>query len=1035
MKLALTNCSGVIAKTRTWSLITGLAVITTFPLPGQTETYIGGSTGTFRTAGDFGPVAPVAGDTLDFGTTSGTVTVANDETTGFNVGAITFTNAASNYTVNGNAVVLGTVNGTTMTIVNSTGANQVVSMSSLTLTDNAIDEQFFTVSSGSTTTINSNIDLNNTLLAVIGDGTVVLNGQITGSGNAGAFDSISIGSTSQFQPGNLVIHGPQTFTAPTGQPYGVVLQTGSLTIDNNTSLGASSMYVDSSTNGGGPSYFKTLNAVTLANEIDIATPLTFNPTGALTVNGPVIVFGNHTKDIILTNNPMAANSPVSFNGGIEDSVGPVTLTLDGANAGGIFNISGAGTYQGGTVLTNGVTLGVGNNTALGTGTLTNNASTDTLTTVGNSASVNLGNAVTLNNDLTISVAGGPSLGLQGLVSGSGSLIKTGSGLLALTNANTYTGTSVIHQGTVQVGNATAFGVGNVSNLADQGTSTISTTTTSGGPALPIKITGSYVQGGSGILVLQVASEPSPGNSGVAGVNYDTLQVTGTATLGGTLSLQFDLAPVLGQHYVAVTAGSSLTSQFNQLVTNLPSQYLALLSYNDTFSGTEPANSAIITISEYFSKIPGLTPNQFAVASNIDANVNYLNTHNVLTPAAQADFSNMISSLSESSDPGASLDELSPQSLELLHNIAFDNYAFDVQGLDAVLARERNGPGGLDMSGLTFHDSTIGSQLSQVRSRLLAWNPTPQPGGLLSDSSQAILGGVTMSDSKNVTTLGLPVNPWNTFIDGGVDLGNLDQNADVAHSSYTTGQVRAGADYRVSTNIRVGALFGYSHTDANLDNNGSQAKVDSYTPGIYATFADKSGFYANGLFTYTRNAYNTDRNISMPGFNRTASGSPNGNQFGADLDGGYEFRKDGWILGPSAGLTYVNLGINQFSESGAGIADLTVNNQSVQSLRSRIGGTVSYQAKLGSIVLSPHLSAYWQHEFLNGSNQITSEFSGLPIGSFAVTTTKGDSNNALLGFGLDASLNESLMLFIDYQAEAGGASFFGQSASGGVKVSF
>jgi len=295
----------------------------------------------------------------------------------------------------------------------------------------------------------------------------------------------------------------------------------------------------------------------------------------------------------------------------------------------------------------------------------------------------------------------------------------------------------------------------------------------------------------------------------------------------------------------------------------------------------------------------------------------------------------------------------------------------------------------------------------------------------------------MSDSKDMKeiTPEAVLNKWNGFVDGGVDLGDLEHNSDVNHSSYTTGRVRGGMDYLVAQNFRVGALFGYSHTDAALDEEGSKAHIDSYTPGIYATYADKQGFYANGLFTYTRNDYSTDRNIIIPGVNRTATGAPSGNQFGGDLDGGYEFHKDNWTFGPSAGLTYVNLGIDSFSENGAGAANLSVNNQSADSLRSRLGGTVRYDAKFGSFVVTPHLSAFWQHEYLADGNSITSQFEGLPGGTFAVQTAPGDSDNALLGFGVDAEVTRSLTVFIDYTTEAGGATFFGQSASGGVKISY
>jgi outer membrane autotransporter protein len=295
----------------------------------------------------------------------------------------------------------------------------------------------------------------------------------------------------------------------------------------------------------------------------------------------------------------------------------------------------------------------------------------------------------------------------------------------------------------------------------------------------------------------------------------------------------------------------------------------------------------------------------------------------------------------------------------------------------------------------------------------------------------------MSDSKEMKeiTPEQTLNRWNGFIDGGVDLADVDHNSDVSHSNYTTGRVRGGVDYRIARNFRVGAFFGYSHTDADLDEEGSKAHINSYSPGIFATYADKRGFYANGIFTYTRNDYSTDRDIIFPGVDRTATGAPSGNQYGGDLDGGYEFHQGNWTFGPSAGLTYVNLGINSFSESGAGAADLSINSQSAESLRSRLGGTVRYDAKICSFTVTPHLSAFWQHEFLDGGNFITSQFEGLPAGSFSVETTPGDSDDALLDFGIDAEITNSLTLFVDYESEAGGDTYFGQAATAGVRLDF
>ena len=107
-----------------------------------------------------------------------------------------------------------------------------------------------------------------------------------------------------------------------------------------------------------------------------------------------------------------------------------SLTKTGA---GTLTLTGTNTYTGGTTISSGsLYVGNGANTGtLGTGTITNNASL-----VFNRA-----------NEITVSDA----------IVGGGSVTKAGAGTLILTNTNTYSGTTSIQAGTLQIGNGGVWG--------------------------------------------------------------------------------------------------------------------------------------------------------------------------------------------------------------------------------------------------------------------------------------------------------------------------------------------------------------------------------------------------------------------------------------------------------------------------------------------------------------------------------------------------------------------------------------------------
>ena len=127
-----------------------------------------------------------------------------------------------------------------------------------------------------------------------------------------------------------------------------------------------------------------------------------------------------------------AISGVISGSGALSKIGSGTLILAGAN-----------TYAGGTLLDEG-TLGIASNGALGAGALAMAPGT-TLQFEANG--LTLSNAIVLNADPTIDTGSNTDT-ISGVISGSGSLDKIGSGTLILTAANTYSGPTDVQAGTL-----------------------------------------------------------------------------------------------------------------------------------------------------------------------------------------------------------------------------------------------------------------------------------------------------------------------------------------------------------------------------------------------------------------------------------------------------------------------------------------------------------------------------------------------------------------------------------------------------------
>ncbi|KKB07435.1 hypothetical protein VE26_11735 [Devosia chinhatensis] len=669
-------------------------------------------------------------------------------------------------------------------------------------------------------------------------------------------------------------------------------------------------------------------------------------------------------------------------------------------------LSGANAYSGGTTISGG-TLKIGADSALGA---TGGGLTIATGVLATTASFTSSRSVSLTGNAAIDTADATTLTLAGVISGDGSLTKAGNGTLILTGNNSFSGTTTISAGTLQIGNGGTTGSlsGNIINNANLVYSRSDAYT------VPGSITGSGMLtlsgGGTATFTSSVAADVTlehtkavlaqgsssavefvVGNGGVLG---------GSATIGGlVVNAGGTVAPGYSPGTLTVNGPVTFNTGSVYSVDVMPDGRHDRIIASGDVTISSGARVEIVAGGGLYDRNSRLTiltttGNRSGTFGGVVSNLAFL------LPTLRYDDKNVFLDLVYSGTSIATYAQTRNQAsvATAIQALGGGNALFDAM---TRLSEDAVAPALDLLSGEIYPsiNSLIGQQGSNLRQTI---------GARLDQDGSGALASAAGSTGPATVSLG-QASSSSVWVQGYGGWDQIRGNGNASPLSSTVGGIFVGVDTAITDSLRAGVVGGYSSAQLKVDERSSFGTMASVDLGAYLD-AQFGALGLRGGAAYGWHDIDVERRIDFPGFSDQQSAGYGLNALQIFGEAGFRLDFDGYELEPFGGLAYVNVSSGSAIESGGGAAGLSVDIAGQQTVYTTLGTRFATTIDLDGATLTPSLTVGWQHvvgdtapsaTMQSGSNQFTIE--GVPAAK----------DMLILGTGLSLGFSDGLSLDVNY----------------------
>jgi len=545
----------------------------------------------------------------------------------------------------------------------------------------------------------------------------------------------------------------------------------------------------------------------------------------------------------------------------------------------------------------------------------------------------------------------------------GSLIKTGAGTFTLSSVNFYTGPTTVNGGTLVVNGSIVSDVTVNNGGILGGTGQIGALTVgNGGIYAPGNSIGTQTVNGNFVLAAGAVYQVEVNAAGQS----DKVIVNGTVNLTGAtlrvLAANGNYKPKTKYTIIDNDGSDAVKGTFAKITSSLA--FLVPTVIYDGGTG----NDVVLTLAQ--KSRPGPSPVSFCSVADTSNQCNVAHALDQF-PTDNALFLAVLNQTAEGARQA--FDALSGEIHATVSGVLADDSRYV---REAVLGR-------LMQANVTGAGNTQTAALAAAG---------PQVASL--DSSAMALGyGKSLSAPARE-----PLAFWTRAYGA---WGDFSGDGNAATADRDLGGFISGMDAQLSGSWRAGLATGASFSNMDVDARYSYAKVETYHLGGYlGGMAGAFALRGGGMWAWSD--IDTSRAVVFPGFfeRQTASyGADTGQLFG---EVAYPTSMSGMAVEPFTGLAYVSLGTDTFRERGGALASLrgsgTDENVGYSTLGLRAASTMQW----GAMLVTPHISAAWQHAFDGVTPGAALAFASTGIG-FGISGAPLAQDSALIDAGLDLAL--------------------------------